>query len=173
MACKAIWPNGSWKGMVCGYPLETPYHEITSTSFSHGYEEGDPSMTTKTATTEIDPTTLPVITPKAKRTPKATATGTPTNIATARAARKRARLTGDDYKQARDFARKTTGYNETSPIWGKRLIEVLVEIEALLDFGTPNAHAPMTQKERVDQALLFNRELQKRLATGQLIAAQS
>lgn len=169
MACKAEWQTGSWKGMICGYPLEASYHEITNSLFNHGYEEGDPSkMTTTTSTVPAapaDPTMgVPVAGPaKPKRTPKATA---PTSIATARATKKRRKLTGEQWKEQRAFAQKTTGYNETSPIWGRRLIEVLVDIEALLDFGTPNAIT--SQKERVERALLYNRELQKRLATNQL-----
>ena len=129
---------------------------------------------TAPTTPEIDPATLPVIAPKAKRTPKAAAPA-PTNIATARAASKRRKLTGDDYKQARDFARKTTGYNETSPIWGKRLNVVLVDIETMLveADGNLSGGAYADAAAALAQALEFNRELQKRVATGQLIAAQS
>lgn len=89
--------------------------------------------------------------------------------------RKKKRLTGEAYKQARDFARGVTGYGDTSPIWGKKLPEVLTEIEARLveaehrivagDYGDAQMG--------VQAALEFNRELQKRVATGQLIGAQS
>lgn len=125
--------------------------------------------------TATDPTLgVPTVAPKAPRKVKTSAAPAPVSIATARAASKRRKLTGGEYKDARDFARKTTGYNDTSPIWGKRLIDVLVGIEAILaqQIEYLNTGALPDQIE-LERALLHNRELQKRIATGQLIAAQS
>ena len=101
--------------------------------------------------------------------------GAPITIAQGKANLKRKRLTGEAYKQARDFARKTTGYNDTSPIWGKRMNVVLTDIETLMErIGTQIGNGDYADAEDTLQlALGLNQELQKRIATGQLIAAQS
>jgi len=99
----------------------------------------------------------------------------PTSIATARAARKRKRLTGEEYKSARDFARGVTGYNDTSPIWGKPMVDVLMSIAALLEeyISDNGGTAHFAGHINIQQALTLNRELQKRIATNQVIAHQS
>ena len=88
--------------------------------------------------------------------------------------RKKQRLSGQSLRDAVEFARKQTGYNDTSPIWKQPLVTVLVAIEAEL----VNAETAQNAGDIADaigytaNALLLNRELQKRLATNQLIAAQ-
>ncbi len=113
--------------------------------------------------------------PRAVKTSGApAASGNVVNLTAAKAARKRKRLTGDQFKQARDFARSATGYGNTSPIWGKKMIEVLTSIETNLAQGIEdvlNGHAS-SGVVAVEKALLFNRELQKRIATNQIISAQ-
>lgn len=117
----------------------------------------------------IDPLAgLPVATAKPAPQPKA-APAAGGNVVNLASAKKKRKLSGDDYKNARDFARSATGYNDTSPIWGKRMPVVLMEIEELLDLATKG----LGSGNEVEQALLLNRELQKRLATNQLISAQS
>ena len=105
----------------------------------------------------------------------ASAPAAPTSIATARAARKRRRLTGSEYKSARDFARGVTGYNDTSPIWGKPMVDVLMSIAALLEeyISDNGGTAHFAGHINIQQALTLNRELQKRIATNQVIAHQS
>ena len=132
-----------------------------------------------TKTPAADPLAgLPVATPKAPRTVKAAgapaASGNVVNLGAAKAARKRNRLTGDQYKQARDFARSATGYNETSPIWGKRMTEVLTTVEAEIQEAMNDVQVgnDADALDRLGRALTFNQELQKRIATNQVIAAQ-
>ena len=75
--------------------------------------------------------------------------------------RKKGRLTGKAYTDARDFARKTTGYDASSPIWGKRMPVVFQEIRDALAAGD------------IETADNLVSELQKRIATGLMIKAQS
>jgi len=129
---------------------------------------------TKNTSTTVDPLAgLPVATAKAPRATKPTAAPNGViDLSAARSERKRRKLTGQAYKDARDFARKATGYDDTSPIWGKRLPAVLTEIEALLDLS--ESHPDFTSEvDRIERALFLNKELQKRVATGQLIGAQN
>lgn len=90
-------------------------------------------------------------------------------------AKKKRKLTGQQYKDARDFARGVTGYNDKSPIWGKRMNVVLNDIEANLNDASRflNSGDYMAAETAIEAALKYNQELQKRLATGQLIGAQS
>jgi hypothetical protein len=124
----------------------------------------------------IDPLAgIPTATAKPARKPLATAVPVSTgNVINLSAAKKR-KLTGQEYKDARDFARKTTGYNDSSPIWGKRMPVVLTDIETLMDNARENLGNGSygTAMAELDAALELNRELQKRIATGQLIGAQS
>jgi len=132
-------------------------------------------------TTTIDPLAgIPIGTAKPARKPKGalvipTVVPGSTVINLAQAKSKRHKLTGEAYKQARDFARGATGYNDTSPIWGKRLNVVLTEIETKLNYVSEalNDGRYIDATDDLEQALLWNKELQKRIATGQLIAAQS
>jgi hypothetical protein len=112
---------------------------------------------------------LPVGTAKTPTPKPATPTATPpgvTSISVGRARIKRRRLTGDDYRNQRAMARSVTGYDEKSPIWGKRLPVVLQEIDDALTAaekggkGTPET----------DKAHLYVKELQKRLATNKLMS---
>ena len=120
--------------------------------------------------------TLPAATvdPLAGLPTPATAAAAPAPTPIAKARKGKNRLSGQNLRDAVDFARKQTGYDDTSPIWNKKAIEVYVAIEAEL----VNAEAAMDRGELADAAqflangLLLNRELQKRTATNQLVAAQ-
>jgi len=120
-------------------------------------------------------TILGVPVPAKPKRIKVSAPTAPTSIATARAARKRKRLTGEEYKSARDFARGVTGYNDTSPIWGQPMVNVLVSIATSLEFAIDQIRTSGSGDYLValEEALTFNRELQKRIATNQVIAHQS
>jgi len=163
--------------VLCAEILEHPNHSIYDPGFNHGFIE----QKENTMATIIDPlagiptatakTARRIYSPTKPRTAKAVSTG---NVIDLSAAKKR-KLTGQEYKDARDFARKTTGYNDTSPIWGQRMPVVLTDIERLLqkakdqiDNGSYGDGLAF-----LDDALLLNKELQKRIATGQLIGAQS
>lgn len=93
-------------------------------------------------------------------------------------AKRRRKYTSDQYKQARDFGRKATGYDSSSPIWGKRLPEVLMAIETQLVnaetllTGTGSSVNTAQALTDVIEALQLNRELQKRLATNAVISSQ-
>lgn len=121
----------------------------------------------------IDPLAgLPVATAKPAPQPKA-APATGGNVVNLKAAKAKRKLSGQAYKDARDFARSATGYNDTSPIWGKRMAVVLMEIESRLADGISTAIGGGDPIAELEDALALNRELQKRLATNQLISAQS
>lgn len=77
------------------------------------------------------------------------------------AAAKKKRLSGQDRKDAVRFARDMVGYDSTSPIFGKRLPALCGEIIDLIDAGDT-----LTAK-------LWLQELQKRVAFGQVMKAQS
>lgn len=96
-------------------------------------------------------------------------------IAEARSRSKRRRLTGEEFKNARDFARKATGYDASSPIWGMKMLEVLTDIERTLEDAKKSSAAGFVSEvdDHLEHALLFNQELQKRIATNQLIGAQN
>lgn len=132
--------------------------------------------------TKTDPLAgIPSATTKPARQAAAPVGGSVVNLATAKAERKRRRLTGQEYKDARDFARRQTGYNDTSPIWGKRMPQVLTDIEAILAevetivgaFNDVTSPGSLRAYDAIQTALQLNRELQKRVATGQLIGAQT
>lgn len=75
---------------------------------------------------------------------------------------------------ATNLARSLTGYNDTSPIWGKMLPEVLVDIERNLDTAITaiNSGSSLDYMVLLEEALTLNRELQKRTATYKVIGAQ-
>lgn len=154
----------------CGGEEIQPYHDPYHTDFDHYFEKENP-MTKKTVSNTINPIDplagLPVAAPKAAPAPS----GNVVNLST----HKKKRLTGQAYKDARDFARKATGYDSSSPIWGKRLPTVLTEIEATLEKAGEEADTGnlIEALDGIRAALELNRELQKRVATGQLISAQS
>jgi hypothetical protein len=104
-------------------------------------------MTTKSTAT------APVFTPGA--------TGTVTvgpNPPTPIAGRKR--MTNAEFKSARAQALATTGYDATSPIWGKRLDEVCDAIAAQIQTGTASS---------LNNALTLVTELKRRTLTNRLI----
>jgi hypothetical protein len=124
-------------------------------------------------TTPVDD--LPVGTAKTVRPTKYVVSGTPTGpapttIAAGRARIKRRRLTGDDYRNQRAMARSVTGYDETSPIWGKRLPVVLQEIDDLLEKATDKVTPLGDKVKAMDTAKTYVKELQKRLATNKLMS---
>lgn len=139
--------------------------------------------TTKTApgftpALAIDPLAgIPLATAKAVKVPASTpvvpTTGT-TNVINLAQAKKKRRATGAEFKAARDFARKTTGYDATSPIWGKKLPEVLMAVEENLQYAIDElkAGAPGNASDLIEAGLRLNRELQKRLATNAVIGSQ-
>jgi len=97
------------------------------------------------------------------------------SLSAAKATRKRRKLTGEQYKQARDTARAATGYGPGSVIWGRMMSAVLVDIETML---TESEEAILDGRyadanNHLRDALSYNQELQKRVATSALIAAQS
>ena len=116
-------------------------------------------------TTSVDPTTIPTVAPKAPKT--VVLSGAPTPIPNKRA---RKRVTKADIQ----MVRKITGYDESSPIWGKRLSEVLVSIETHISTGIGELQAGSYANADValSTALLYNQELQRRIATNSLIASQ-
>lgn len=95
----------------------------------------------------------------------------PTPIKSRRAKR---RPTVQERINATNLARTLTGYNDTSPIWNKRLPEVLVEIEQNLDTAITaiRSGSSMDYMVLLEEALLLNRELQKRTATYKVVGAQ-
>jgi hypothetical protein len=116
---------------------------------------------------------LPVGTAKTPTPKPATPTATPpgvTSISVGRARIKRRRLTGDDYRNQRAMARSVTGYDETSPIWGKRLPVVLQEIDDLLEKATDKVTLLGDKVKAMDTAKTYVKELQKRLATNKLMS---
>lgn len=130
----------------------------------------------KTTTAPIDPLAgIPLASakPVAASVPASTPAtgGTVINLAQAKKKRK---ATSAEFKQARDFARKTTGYDTTSPIWGKRLPEVLMAIEeTLVQAGTElSASNYVNVLDLIEASLRLNRELQKRIATNAVIGSQ-
>jgi len=66
------------------------------------------------------------------------------------------------YQQNKAFAEQMSGYNSTSPIWGKQLPEVLDMIDAETD---PNTGNPARIVE-------ITQELRRRIAKGRLMKAQ-
>ena len=64
------------------------------------------------------------------------------------------------YAQNLKMAEKMSGYNSSSPIWGKQLPEVLDMIDMAFD------NAPSEVKE-------LTQELRKRIAKGRIMKAQS
>lgn len=88
-------------------------------------------------------------------------------LAAAKANLKRAKMTGVEYKAARDAARQLTGYDPaTSPIKEMTTLDALTEIGALLDFTKP--HSIPLELDRVQRALVLNTEVRKRLLSRQL-----
>jgi hypothetical protein len=132
------------------------------------------------AITPIDPLAgIPIGTAKPARKvkgfPLVTSPTPVISLAAARATHKRRKLTGEQYKQARDTARAATGYGPGSVIWGRMMSAVLVDIETML---TESEEAILDGRyadanNHLRDALSYNQELQKRVATGALIAAQS
>jgi len=132
------------------------------------------------AITPIDPLAgIPIGTAKPARKvkgfPLVTSPTPVISLAAARATHKRRKLTGEQYKQARDTARAATGYGPSSPIWGKRMDEILMTIENSLSEAEVAVQDGRYQDadDHLRDGLEYNRELQKRVATGALIAAQS
>ncbi len=110
---------------------------------------------------------IPVTTSIKPRKPRATnprAVAAPagvTTIAAGRAALKRRKLTGPEYKGIRDTARQMAGYDDKSPIWGKTTLAVLKEIHDLMI--TPGS---------LGDANRLNEELRKRFLSRQEIGEQ-
>lgn len=105
-----------------------------------------------------------------KPSPVVAAPATVINLATARKKRK---LTGEDRKNAVDFARSMVGYNDSSPIWGKRLIAVLAELSDQITELETDAITGVINTPALAQARTIVSELQKRVAFGQIMKAQS
>jgi hypothetical protein len=137
-----------------------------------------PATTPLAAPATVDPlagiptgTAQPVKAPKAKA-PAAPTGGTVINL---NAAKKRRRLTGQAFKDAQKFARDMVGYDSSSPIWGRKLVDVIQDIEAAQERAT-EALATSTYKD-VSEALVdanvLTTEIKKRLAYGQIMKAQS
>lgn len=130
-------------------------------------------------TTTIDPLAgIPIGTAKpakVKGFPLVTSPSPVISLAAARAGHKRRKLTGEQYKLARDTARAATGYGPTSPIWGKTMADVLMTIENSLSEAEVAVQDGRYQDadDHLREGLEYNRELQKRVATGALIAALS
>lgn len=104
--------------------------------------------------------------------PVATAKAAPvaaTGVINLAAAKKKRKLTGQDRKDAVKFARDMVGYDSTSPIWGKKLIVVLAELSEGID-EIEKAFGSASSINEVRQTV---QELQKRVAFGQIMKAQS
>lgn len=86
---------------------------------------------------------------------------------------KRRRLTGAEFKEARKTARDVTGYDDTSPIWGKRMPAVLVEIGERIEkaHDQMNLGSYANAHDHLNAANLLVTELKKRIATGQIIGS--
>lgn len=130
------------------------------------------NTTPKLKTTVPDPLAgIPLASAKPVAAPASTTPNVPVpGVINLAQAKRRRKYTAEQYKQARDFGRKATGYDSTSPIWGKRLPEVLMQIEALLTVALPGANSG--QEATLREALELNQELQKRLATNAVISSQ-
>lgn len=92
-----------------------------------------------------------------------------TTIAAGRAAIKRRKLTGTEYKGIRDTARQMAGYDDKSPIWGKTTLAVLKEIADAISGPLGGASTHTTD---IVQARLLNEELRKRFLSRAEIGEQ-
>lgn len=68
------------------------------------------------------------------------------------------------------FAASMSGYDDSSPIWGKQLQEVLDWIDASVDAGSP--HMAASGRGYLDEIKTITQELRKRIVKGKLIKAQ-
>lgn len=91
------------------------------------------------------------------------------------AAKKKRRLTGQAFKDAQTFARDMVGYDDTSPIWGKRLIVVISDVAQQLEDAATYAGAGdhVNAEASLITAHTYITELKKRLAYGQVMKAQN
>lgn len=72
------------------------------------------------------------------------------------------RRTREQYQAAKEFASSMSGYNNSSPIWGKTLIEVVQLVEATL--GDKSRHETL----RIQQAGEALDQLKRRIVYDQL-----
>lgn len=114
-------------------------------------------MATKTATAIVNPSLI--------------ATG-PGGVVPLRG--KKRRLTGAELKARTDQARAMTGYGPSSPIFGKQTPAVLGEIEGFLILadGELGAGSYARAADEIDRAIVYIRELNKRIATRKLAFAR-
>ena len=121
------------------------------------------------------PLDLPKASTRRRSDPSAAGSGSsaPTTIAEGRARLKRRRLTGQERKDVVAMARGMTGYGPSSPIWGKRMPVVLAEVLEHLDKLAKTSPMTTGQGKELDAARILVEELQKRIATGQIVGANS
>ena len=124
------------------------------------------------AKTTTDPLAgIPVATAKPAKVAKTAPSGSVINLASAK---KKRRLTGDDYQNAKKFAASMVGYDSTSPIWGKRLPVILAEVlERVEDAQVNIVGDPSAAQDELIVVKTLVQELQKRIAFGQVMKAQS
>lgn len=116
----------------------------------------------------VDPLAgIPVATAKAATV--STAANPSGGVINLASAKKKRKLTGQDRKDAVKFARDMVGYDSTSPIWGKKLIVVLADLSEDID----EIEKALGSDSTVNDARTTVRELQKRVAFGQVMKAQS
>lgn len=110
----------------------------------------------------------------AKAAPIATGP-TSASVINLNAAKKKRRLTGQAFKDAQTFARDMVGYDDTSPIWGKRLINVISDVDQQLEDAATYAGAGdyVNAEASLAQARTYVTELKKRIAYGQVMKAQN
>lgn len=88
---------------------------------------------------------------------------------------KNKKRTPEQFAAAKKFATEVTGYGPQSPIWGKRLPDVLSSIEADIRIAIDdidNGGADIARKSLSETTLVTIEELKKRLAKGAIISSQ-
>lgn len=100
---------------------------------------------------------------------KTKAAAVPAGVINLASAKKKRRLSGQDYQDAKKFAQSMVGYDSSSPIWGKRQPVILGQIIGHLN----DVEASIGVNSDLDAARVLVQELQKRVAFGQVMKAQS
>jgi hypothetical protein len=113
-------------------------------------------MSTKKSTTASAlgiPTAPSAARERLAKTPAAPAPANVTSITSAR----RKRPTSEQFKAAKELAKSMSGYDETSPIWNKKELEVYQQIQSILNDATASELDRIEHAEALVQALIQRR----------------
>lgn len=86
------------------------------------------------------------------------------------------KTTPEAFTAAKKFAVEVSGYDSTSPIWGKRLPDVLTGLEETIRIAVGDIEAgvyDVARDQLVSHALMTIEELKKRIAKQAIIASQT